>query len=89
MIVEFDKSFSKSLDDVSDIYVKRSLEKIIISIERAHSIHEILNIKKLAGFKSYYRVRISDYRVGLELIGGSKVRFIIISHRKNIYNIFP
>jgi mRNA-degrading endonuclease RelE of RelBE toxin-antitoxin system len=33
--------------------------------------------------------RISDYRIGIELLYNSIVRFIIIAHRKEIYKIFP
>ncbi len=34
-------------------------------------------------------MRIGNYRVGFELIDNSTVRFIVIAHRKDIYNIFP
>jgi mRNA interferase RelE/StbE len=89
MIVEFDKAFEKSLRPIHDPTVLRKLKRIIIQIENSPSISKLPNIIKLTGFSNYYRIRIGDYRVGIELINTTKVRFIIIAHRKDIYKIFP
>lgn len=89
MIVEFDKSFDKSLRPIHDPNVLRKLKRIIIQIEDSPSLLQLPNIIKLTGFSRYYRIRIGDYRIGIELITKAKVRFIIIAHRKDIYKIFP
>jgi mRNA interferase RelE/StbE len=89
MIVEFDKSFENSLRPVHDPNVLRKLKRIIIQIENSPSLLQLPNIIKLTGFSHYYRIRIGDYRVGIELLNKTKVRFIIIAHRKDIYKIFP
>ena len=89
MIVEFDKSFEKSLNKVHDQIILRRLKRIILQIENTSSLSPIPNSKKLTGYSSYYRIRIGDYRVGIELINKSTIRFIIIAHRKDIYKIFP
>jgi len=89
MIVEFDKSFSKSLDKLKDSEVKRKIEHIIIDFDKTDIITDVKNIKKLVGFKTYYRIRIGDYRLCIELKAGNIVRFIVIAHRKDIYKIFP
>ena len=89
MIVEFDKSFDKSLRQIHDPIVLRKLKRIIIQIEDSPSLLQLPNIIKLTGFSHYYRIRIGDYRIGIELINKAKVRFIIIAHRKDIYKIFP
>jgi mRNA interferase RelE/StbE len=89
MKIEFDKSFSKSLNKVQDSLVKNKIEQIINEFDRADSITEIKNIKKLAGFKNYYRIRIGDYRLGIESTDQNIARFIVIAHRKDIYRIFP
>ena len=89
MIVEFDKSFEKSLRPVHDKTVLRKLKRIIILIENSPSLLHLPNILKLTGFSHFYRIRIGDYRVGIELINKTTVRFIIIAHRKDIYKIFP
>lgn len=47
------------------------------------------NISKLSGYKKYYRVRIGDYRLGIELVDKDTILFIIIGHRKDFYRYFP
>ena len=89
MIVEFDKSFLKSLDKIKDVYFLKRVEKIILEFERVGSINELNNTNTLSGFKTSYRTRIGDYRLGFELINSKTIRLIIITHRKDIYRIFP
>jgi mRNA interferase RelE/StbE len=89
MDVVFDKSFSRGLDKISDKNLKQKIGNIISEIEIAEHIGQIHNLKKIAGFKSYYRIRIGDYRLGLELEKNSILRFILIAHRKDIYKLFP
>jgi mRNA interferase RelE/StbE len=89
MIVEFEKSFEKSLNKIHNLTILSRLKKIIIDVENSPSLTSIPNLIKLTGYSSYYRIRISDYRVGIELIDKNTVRFIIIAHRKDIYKLFP
>jgi mRNA interferase RelE/StbE len=89
MIIEFDRSFVKSLDRIDNPIILRRLEGIIIYIESAKSLTEIPNIKKLTGFPNYFRIRFGDYRLGFESIDINNIRFIIIAHRKDIYRPFP
>lgn len=53
MIIEFDQSFSKSLDKLKDSEVKRKIEHVIIEVDQAVTISKIKNIKKLVGFQLY------------------------------------
>ena len=48
----------------------------------------IVNLKKLKGFKTAYRIRIGDYRIGV-FIDGDIVEFARVVHRKDIYRLFP
>jgi mRNA interferase RelE/StbE len=89
MIVEFDKSFSKSLDKIKDSTILHRIETTLLKLEKAESLKDIRNLKRLTGFKSYYRIRIGNYRLGLEQIDNKTVRVIIIAHRSDIYKIFP
>ena len=88
MQVEFLSKFSRDLDHISQKSVKSNIKKLIGLIESSHNLHAIPNLKKLTGFKSAYRVRIGDYRVGF-FYEGNKVLFARIAHRKDIYKIFP
>ena len=89
MDVVFDRSFSKSLDKIKSNPLKRKIEGVIIEMERANSISEIRKLKKMTGHKLFFRIRIGDYRLGLELENNSVLRLIVIAHRKDIYRIFP
>lgn len=89
MIVRFDKSFIKALDKIKDKTILKRIESVIQKAEEAETLEQISNIKKLIGFTVYYRIKISDYRIGLELINSNEIRLITILHRKDIYKKFP
>ncbi len=89
MTVEFDKSFIKSLQKTSD---KQVFQKVIQFIEQAEKSQELISlkqVKKLTGFKNYYRLRLGDYRLGFSLINSKTIRLIILLHRKDFYKYFP
>jgi mRNA interferase RelE/StbE len=89
MIVEFDKSFEKSIDRLKDKSLFPKIEKFIDSLENINTLSELANVKKLSGYKTYYRYRIGEYRLGFEKINENTVRLIIICRRKDIYKVFP
>ncbi|OSZ79232.1 hypothetical protein CAP35_13530 [Chitinophagaceae bacterium IBVUCB1] len=89
MKVVFDKSFHKSILKIQSQPIKSKITLIISSVEAANKINDIPHIKKMEGFKSYYRIRIGDYRIGIELEPNNTVRFILVAHRKDIYSLFP
>ena len=88
MKVEFKKSFLKELQKLRNKGLKNSIADCIVQVESANAISQIRNIKKLAGFDDYYRVRIGDYRIGLK-IEKDIVYFVVFEHRKDIYKKFP
>ena len=89
MEIIFDKSFNKSLNKINDRDVKAKIVDIILEVEAAGTLAQITNIKKMQGFKTFYRIRIGDYRLGIELESSNALRFIIVLHRKDIYKKFP
>ena len=89
MIIEYDKSFLKSIVKIRDSELNSKIENLIIEIENSPTVNEIKNTKKLIGYKNYYRTRIGDYRLGFELITSITIRLIIFAHRKDIYRVFP
>jgi len=89
MKVKFDKSFIKAIDKIKDASLLKRIESVIYKIEAVDSIDKLSNTKKLIGYTTYYRIKIGDYRIGLELINSTEVRLISVLHRKDIYNKFP
>jgi mRNA interferase RelE/StbE len=83
MEVEFLEKFGKDLDKLNQSFVKKAVQKTIIRVETANSLHEIPHLKKLAGHKSAYRIRIGIF------VDGNRVQFARVSNRKDIYKVFP
>ena len=88
MKVAFDRNFHKKLSRITDKAVLSKVKQAILQVEGADDILQIRNIKKLVGFKNYYRIKLGDYRIGLEYINDT-LTFITIAHRKDIYKKFP
>ena len=60
MKIIFDRSFIKSLDKLKEPSIKAKVEDLIYSVENAASLKAISGIKKLTGYKTFYRFRIGD-----------------------------
>jgi mRNA interferase RelE/StbE len=88
MIVEFLARFSKDLDVIQDSNIKQKLIEVIEEIESIDKLSNLKNIKKLKGFKSAFRLKLGDYRIGF-FFENQKIIFARIVHRKEIYKIFP
>lgn len=88
MEILFDKSFYKSLDKLKENRLKLEVLAFIEIVKQAKTISEVPNIKKLKGFKDYYRFKFSAYRIGFQS-KNNIVTLITIQHRKEIYRKFP
>lgn len=88
MNVEFRESFQRDLRAIKDAKLLAKIRSLIESLELAEDIREIRNTKKLRGSKSYYRIRLGDYRIGFAVEQGSIVLVRFLS-RKDIYRVFP
>jgi mRNA interferase RelE/StbE len=88
MRVEFLEQFSKDIDTIKDVRIKNSVAEKILELEEAVDLSEIRNIKKLKGFKTSYRIRVGDYRIGL-FFDKKTIELARVLHRKEIYRFFP
>lgn len=89
MNVEFSSKFKKEFQRLDkQESLSKALYEAVENVIAATSIQDVKNIKKLSGFKGYYRIRIGNYRVGLKL-EDETVIFAAFSHRKDIYKNFP
>ena len=84
-----EKSFDRDVDRIKDKKVLRKLRTFISLVENADTIHQITHIKKIEGYESYYRMKVGDYRLGMEMISNKEVVLIRFLHRKDIYRYFP
>jgi mRNA interferase RelE/StbE len=88
MKTEFKKSFLKELKKLNNQNLKNSIATCIYQVEAAENTSHIKNLKKLAGYDLFCRIRVGDYRIGLK-IENEVVYFVVFEHRKDIYKIFP
>ena len=88
MKVLYEESFEKDLKTVKDAKRLKRMKGIIDEVKNAKSVREIRNIKKLRNFETYYRIRMGDYRIGIEFVEETII-FTRFLHRKDIYKYFP
>jgi mRNA interferase RelE/StbE len=85
---QFRASFAKDLRSIKSKEVLSRIKEVIGQVEKAQSLQEVTNIKKLKGSRNYYRIRVGEYRIGL-MIEGDEISFIRCLDRKEIYRYFP
>ncbi|MCH5597631.1 type II toxin-antitoxin system RelE family toxin [Niabella ginsengisoli] len=85
------KSFAKDLKKLPAFVLKRVFE-IIKVLETTNSLEESnLDYKKMKGAandENYYRIRIGDYRIGIELKHPDVILIRVLA-RGEIYKYFP
>lgn len=88
MKVVFTSKFNKDIDTIKEKDLLTALKDTIIALEKATLLNEVAALKKLKGYKTAYRIRIGDYRLGFYFENGTAIiaRFI---HRKEMYRFFP
>ena len=89
MKVRIEKSFDRDVNNIRDKRLLRKLRDTISLIEDSKSIHEIPHGKKIQGYASFYRIKIGDYRLGLEVVSSDEVVLMRLLHRREIYRHFP
>lgn len=88
MNVRFESKFSKDLQKIREEKLLGKIKELILSCKEAGSLAEIRQLRKLKGYDTFYRVRIGNYRVGLEVVGNDLI-FVRCLHRKDVYRYFP
>jgi mRNA interferase RelE/StbE len=86
--VLYESSFARDLKRVQDKQMLKHVQDVLEQVKAAANLSDIANLKKLQGFESYYRLRLGDYRIGIE-VEGQTVIFVRFLHRKDIYRRFP
>ncbi|RKX61790.1 MAG: type II toxin-antitoxin system RelE/ParE family toxin [Thermodesulfobacteriota bacterium] len=89
MDLKFENSFKRDLKKIKDKNVLEELKKVIKGLEELNELRNFKgNLKKLRSGKNFWRIRIGDYRIGLETEGNTLI-FVRILPRKEIYKYFP
>ena len=88
MKVSFRQSFERDLKAVKNPTILKQVKKLILKLESSSDLNSLANVKKLAGSKNFFRIRIGDYRIGLVVLQNT-IELVRILHRKEIYRYFP
>ncbi len=88
MNIAFEASFARDLKRIKNAQILARVQQVIQELKSASSLDDIQNLKKLQGYATLYRLRLGDYRIGLEMVEDQLV-LVRILHRKDIYRYFP
>ncbi len=88
MITRFKPQFSKDVARLPTSSVKAEIAAVIQAVEAAANLSSVPNIKKLRGYKTAYRIRVGDFRIGVVLLD-QLVVFVRVANRRDIYKLFP
>jgi mRNA interferase RelE/StbE len=85
----YKKTFLKDLASLPSDY-REQIEKLVFEdIPQFDNIFGALDIKKMKGYKDYYRIRVGDYRIGCKLEKENRIIFYRVKSRSDIYKVFP
>ena len=89
MKVQYRQIFLKDLKQLksSESY-QRIYELAFTTLENINSLDEILDIKAMKGYPNRYRIRIGNYRLGIE-VNGDLIEVMRVLHRREFYRYFP
>ncbi|MCD6291631.1 MAG: type II toxin-antitoxin system RelE/ParE family toxin [Anaerolineae bacterium] len=88
MQVAYEASFLRDLKRVRSKKIRRQVQQVIDEVKRASNLHEVLGLMKLRGYETFYRIRVGDYRIGVEVLDDTVI-FVRFLHRRDIYRYFP
>lgn len=88
MKVLFEATFNKDINRIQNKQIAEKLINLISLCNDANLLISLPSLKKLSGYKDYYRIRIGSYRVGIRIIDDTVI-FERCLHRKDIYKVYP
>ena len=68
MKIKFESKFEKDLRNIKDKKLLSKIKEMILECKAVQTLNEVKNIKKMQGYQTFYRLKIGDYRVGIEII---------------------
>ena len=88
MKVEYRQLFLKDLKKLKKqpIY-ERVFNLAFEIIPNTKDLKDLSNVKVLKGYPNWYRIRVGNYRVGIE-VSGEQVEMMRVLHRRDFYRYF-
>ena len=88
--VLYKKTFLKELKKLPQD-VREKVENLSFNIlPEIENLKDMRGLEKLVGYERFYKVRVGDYRVGIEIDAEKKIIVLCrVLHRKEIYRYYP
>jgi mRNA-degrading endonuclease RelE of RelBE toxin-antitoxin system len=87
--VEYRQLFLKDLKKLKKQPVYEQVFNLAFeTLPNAEDLKDLSNVKALKGYPNRYRIRIGNYRIGIEM-SGEKVEMMRVLHRREFYRYFP
>ncbi|CAD5974365.1 Toxin RelE3 [Planktothrix tepida] len=87
--VQYRQAFLKDLKQLkSSTSYQRIYEVAFTTLAAINTLEEISDIKAMKGYSCRYRIRIGDYRIGIE-VNGDVIEVMRVLHRREFYRYFP
>jgi mRNA-degrading endonuclease RelE of RelBE toxin-antitoxin system len=87
--VQYRKRFLKDLKKLKGQPVYEQVFELAFTIlPKAPTLRDVAGVKALKGHSNRYRVRIGDYRVGIQ-VQGDTADVMRVLHRREFYRYFP
>lgn len=85
----YKKSFLKDLAKLPKRY-RQHIERLVFEeIPKLDNVFATLDVRKIQGHKSYYRIRVGNYRIGCKVERKNQIVFYRVRSRADIYKLFP
>jgi len=89
IICFYKKKFLKDLANLPSVY-REPIEKLVFEeIPELDNIFGVRDIKKMRGYRDYYRIRVGNYRIGCKVEAENRIIFYRVKSRNDIYKVFP
>jgi mRNA interferase RelE/StbE len=87
--VQYRQSFLRDLKKLKGQPVyDRIYELVFATLPEVDTLRDVTNVKAMRGYSNRYRIRIGNYRVGIE-VQGDNVEVMRVLHRREFYRYFP
>ncbi len=87
--VQYRQAFLKDLKQLkSSTSYQRIYEVAFTTLAAINTLEEIPDIKAMKGYSGRYRIRIGDYRIGIE-VNDDFIEVMRVLHRREFYRYFP
>ena len=88
MKVNITKKFTKDFAHIKNQKLRLKTKELIFQLQYSDNLIHSSKIKKMKGYDNYFRIKMGNHRVGIQLLN-DEIYLIRILHRKDIYKYFP